>query len=931
MPYANSGDSGYDDSRSRADMLFNPLAFDVCTPELIYEDGGLNIRLEAKRMGTVKYDNTECVPVFELHERPIYRDFKVALPRISVALKDTETQFKFFSKIGFASNNAHSSTGGSMLNSSELKLLENLKAIKKLPLYSYNHLNKDTTIYDYDVSNYSVIVDLDISKLLPTRVRCESIFNSELDIMESASRICKLQRQLAIVGSYCKKERIIPLAGNDFSSKEFLLRKPLSKIGVNPVTGEIGKKAKYPRVDGSIGIKFASKDRGATNIDEIVVSGQALDKAIERACELYRDSGKIDTVAESIRSAFIFGNDSDVDSVFCDGFNEKACNSIYVDLSSAKGFEILALFYLRKEIEKTKGKLYFNYLVYTVIANTKGRLNLELGKIAEYSLSRLIANRFKSFGNYDIDKEWALVADNGKSKVYEPSIGSTNLTMTLTGIELKKTASKDAMKSNDIIDFNMVPVTPNLNNPEAESLTRLFFKNIASLGDGNVLLINMDSKYKNYIKKDGDATVFSVGGIEVAQPVFKVGNDLSSTTLNLEFMRLGYIQTSGGKKLVSVPVTRCIFKDGKYTKLAQKLVLACSSSCTSKITELFSKSDDEEYKIFNEESLPSVVTGILRKFSSPNFPVASDGAFEYFTIDLSHTPITTSYGPFGVTEVSGARHIVVLRCRLDIFRTLYSGLSTELGKAGLAIDSEISTEEARKFGISLGERNVLNIEDSDSSPRRFLFRCSGLGNYSNLTSDFMRQMQESFDAFVGNGGGDDGGIRPSDTSDMPTEYALNYIVHMSKEIQADVENGGNKYTSKISERVMRAIKSLELWEACAAFYLYGFTIERKSNKFANILAALRECINCCEFGYSKLERYREKDWLTAKYNINLLYEAMEHLRKKGYIKIYKDKRLHITTDGKNKCTLGYTDKVENTREITIGLPFKMTDNEYDFS
>lgn len=64
---SNEGEAGYEgDNKSDG---FVPSGFDIATPELIFEDGSLDVKLEVKRIGRLNSKGGDTAPVYKLVER----------------------------------------------------------------------------------------------------------------------------------------------------------------------------------------------------------------------------------------------------------------------------------------------------------------------------------------------------------------------------------------------------------------------------------------------------------------------------------------------------------------------------------------------------------------------------------------------------------------------------------------------------------------------------------------------------------------------------------------------------------------------------------------------------------------------------------------------------------------------------------------------
>ena len=442
---SNEGEAGYEgDNKSDG---FVPSGFDIATPELIFEDGSLDVKLEVKRIGRLNSKGGDTVPVYKLVERYLVKDFRTATARLMVALCKGNSR-RLLDKLGVKSN-----TDGTTLNSSETKLLNEIEQLKEIPRYGVADYDKgwDATKTTYSLNGLSEIIEFDISKLLFTREKSTDIFNKIKDLSEYSLGASIDRVRYRLMCDVIKLDGVAPknrTFGSDFES----LKKSWKSLGnreLNTELGQLGKTIRLPKRIGKIGVRYIINgedrikgiqpfisDESIRNIKDLV-NGQIQFGTLRSMLESIGEAvnKELDSVARSIRCG------DTVNRVLTLGMSDDA-----VALASKfKLGSVLCLYAMGKE--NLEGR---RYDLYCSITDIKNSANSNLGRLVEYAHSRLIENRFKNFGKYsnDIDKSWKAFKKSDKYNIYQNKDVS-GLYLQLTGVTFKATQSTVDKKDNE--------------------------------------------------------------------------------------------------------------------------------------------------------------------------------------------------------------------------------------------------------------------------------------------------------------------------------------------------------------------------------------------------------------------------------------------------------------------------------------------------
>ena len=392
---SNEGEAGYEgDNKSDG---FVPSGFDIATPELIFEDGSLDVKLEVKRIGRLNSKGGDTVPVYKLVERYLVKDFRTATPKLMVALCNGNSR-RLLDKLGVKSN-----TDGTTLNSSETKLLNEIEQLKEIPRYGVADYDKgwDATKTTYSLNGLSEIIEFDISKLLFTREKSTDLLNKIKDLSEYSLGASTDRVRYRLMCDIIKLDGVAPknrTFGSDFESLKNSW-KSLSNRELNTELGQLGKTIRLPKRIGKIGVRYIINgedrikgiqpfisDESIRNIKDLV-NGQIQFGTLRSMLESIGEAvnKELDSVARSIRCG------DTVNRVLTLGMSDDA-----VALASKfKLGSVLCLYAMGKEnLEGCR------YDLYCSIMDIKNSANFNLGRLVEYAYSRLIENRIKNFGKY---------------------------------------------------------------------------------------------------------------------------------------------------------------------------------------------------------------------------------------------------------------------------------------------------------------------------------------------------------------------------------------------------------------------------------------------------------------------------------------------------------------------------------------------------
>lgn len=249
---SNEGEAGYEgDNKSDG---FVPSGFDIATPELVFEDGSLDVKLEVKRIGRLNSKGGDTVPVYKLAERYLVKDFRTATPKLMVALCKGNSR-RLLDKLGVKSN-----TDGTTLNSSETKLLNEIEQLKEIPRYGVADYDKgwDATKTTYSLNGLSEIIEFDISKLLFTREKSTDLLNKIKDLSEYSLGASTDRVRYRLMCDIIKLDGVAPknrTFGSDFESLKNSW-KSLGNRELNTELGQLGKIIRLPKRIGKIGVRY---------------------------------------------------------------------------------------------------------------------------------------------------------------------------------------------------------------------------------------------------------------------------------------------------------------------------------------------------------------------------------------------------------------------------------------------------------------------------------------------------------------------------------------------------------------------------------------------------------------------------------------------------------------------------------------------------
>lgn len=443
---SNDGEAGYEgDNKSDG---FVPSGFDIATPELIFEDGSLDVKLEVKRIGRLNSKGGDTVPVYKLVERYLVKDFRTATPRLAVALCKGYSS-RLLGRLGVKSGVYNSAT----LNSSETKLLNELEQLREIPMYGTVYSESWNVVRTtYSLMELSEIVEFDISKLLFTREKSINLFDRLKDLSECVLRASRDRLEYRLMCDALRLKGVVPrnrTFGSDFESLKNSW-KSLSNRELNTELGQLGKTIRLPKRIGKIGVRYIVNGEDRVKGIQPFISDESI-KNIKALVDRYGESGTLRSVLEYVGD----GIDKELDAVAKSLKNgDSSVNRVLTLGMSDEGVALASKFKLgsalclynidKKDLET------FNHDLYCKVTAIKDYANSNLGRLVEYAHSRLIENRFKNFGKYsnDIDKSWKAFKKSDKYNIYQNKDVS-GLYLQLTGVTFKATQSTVDKKDNE--------------------------------------------------------------------------------------------------------------------------------------------------------------------------------------------------------------------------------------------------------------------------------------------------------------------------------------------------------------------------------------------------------------------------------------------------------------------------------------------------
>lgn len=547
---SNEGEAGYEaDNKSDG---FVSSGFDIATPELIFEDGSLDVKLEVKRIGRLNSKGGDTTPVYKLVERYLVKDFRTATPKLMVALYKNDSR-RLLDELGVKSNTYN----GITLNSSETKLLNELEQLKAIPRYGILYdKGGDIIKSTYSLVGLSEVIEFDISKLLFTREKSTDLFDNLKDLSKCALGASEGRVSYRLMIDALKLKGIVPRNKMSESNELKNSWKSLGNRELNTELGQLGKAIRLPKRVGKIGVRYIINGEDKIKGIQPFISDESIKNI--KALIASRNGNSIYTILQSVG----FAIDNELGAV-SKALKNKDSSSVNRVLTAGMSDEAVALAHKyilgsvlclcaldKKDLDS------YNYGLYCKIVSTKYSYNYMTGQLVEYAHSRLIENRFKNFGKYnnDIDKSWKAFKKSDKYNIYQNKDVS-GLYLQLTGVTFKATQSTVDKKDNEgkvEAKKSIIDTHEKIFNYSGNLALYDFMK---TLQDAKCAIVKVDETEK--LLKNG---IPSFCGIEVALPSL-ICRD--SYNLMLDYKRIGIVKTHSKNYIVYRDIYRYITKDFK--------------------------------------------------------------------------------------------------------------------------------------------------------------------------------------------------------------------------------------------------------------------------------------------------------------------------------------------------------------------------------
>lgn len=613
---SNEGEAGYEgDNKSDG---FVPSGFDIATPELIFEDGSLDVKLEVKRIGRLNSKGGGTVPVYKLVERYLVKDFRTATPRLMVALCKGNSR-RLLDKLGVKSN-----TDGITLNSSEIKLLNELEQLREIQQSIMRGWDVFRTTYS--LMELSEVLEFDISKLLFTREKSTNIFNKIKDLSEYSLGYSIDRVSYRLMCDVIKLKGVVPknrTFGSDFESLKNSW-KSLGNKELNTELGQLGKAIRLPKRIGKIGVRYVINgedkikgiqpfisDESVRNIKDLV-NGQIEFSTLRSMLDSIGEAvnKELDSVARSLRCG------DTVNRVLTLGMSDDA-------VALATKFKLgpaLCLYAIdSKDLEDCR------YDLYSKIMTIKNSANYNLGSLVEYAHSRLIENRFKNFGKYDnsIDKSWKAFKKSDKYNIYQNKEIS-GLYLQLTGVTFKATQStvdkKDNEGNTEAKTKGIIDDTAGLFKYSGNLALYDFMK---TLQDAKCAVVKVNETEKSLAKG-----IDSFCGLEVALPrlICKDSYDLM-----LDYKRIGIVKLQNKNFIIYKDIYRYLTEN---FKAKANLTIVCTRESLSTLGNIIGNNTNSVI------SLDKRVGSVIKSLLGDEFNTSDE--MVYFNVCIDNIPFGSS-------------------------------------------------------------------------------------------------------------------------------------------------------------------------------------------------------------------------------------------------------------------------------------------------
>lgn len=615
---SNEGEAGYEgDNKSDG---FVPSGFDIATPELIFEDGSLDVKLEVKRIGRLNSKGGDTVPVYKLVERYLVKDFRTATPKLMVALYKNDSR-RLLDELGVKSNTYN----GITLNSSETKLLNELEQLKAIPRYGILYdKGGDIIKSTYSLVGLSEVIEFDISKLLFTREKSTNLFDNLKDLSKCAFGASEGRVSYRLMCDALKLKGIVPRNKMSESNELKNSWKSLGNRELNTELGQLGKAIRLPKRVGKIGVRYIINgedkikgiqsfisDESIRNIKDLV-KGQIQFGTLRSMLESIGEAvnKELDSVARSIRCG------DTVNRVLTLGMSDDA-----VALASKfKLGSVLCLYAMGKE--NLDGR---RYDLYCSITDIKNSANFNLGRLVEYAHSRLIENRFKNFGKYDndIDKSWKAFKKSDKYNIYQNKDVS-GLYLQLTGITFKATQStvdkKDNEGNTDAKTKGIIDDTAGLFKYSG-NLALYDFMNV--LQDAKCAIVKVNETEKSLANG-----IASFCGLEVALPrlICKDSYDLM-----LDYKRVGIVKLQNKNFIIYKDIYRYLTEN---FKAKANLTIVCTRESLPTLGNIIGNNTNSVI------SLDKRVGSVIKSLLGDEFNTSDE--MVYFNVCIDNIPFGSS-------------------------------------------------------------------------------------------------------------------------------------------------------------------------------------------------------------------------------------------------------------------------------------------------
>lgn len=616
---SNEGEAGYEgDNKSDG---FVPSGFDIATPELIFEDGSLDVKLEVKRIGRLNSKGGDTVPVYKLVERYLVKDFRTATPRLMVALYKNDSR-RLLDELGVKSNTYN----GITLNSSETKLLNELEQLKAIPRYGILYdKGGDIIKSTYSLVGLSEVIEFDISKLLFTREKSTDLFNNLKDLSKCAFGASEGRVSYRLMLDALKLKGVVPR--NKMSEANELKNswKSLGNRELNTELGQLGKAIRLPKRVGKIGVRYIINGEDKIKGIQSFISDESIKNI--KALIASRNGNSVYTILQSVgfaidnelgavSKALKSGDSSSVNRVLTAGMSDEAVALAHKYILGS----VICLYAIdKKDLDS------YNYGLYCKIVSTKNSYSYMTGQLVEYAHSRLIENRFKNFGKYDndIDKSWKAFKKSDKYNIYQNKDVS-GLYLQLTGVTFKATQStvdkKDNEGNTDAKTKGIIDDTAGLFKYSG-NLALYDFMNV--LQDAKCAIVKVNETEKSLANG-----IASFCGLEVALPrlICKDSYDLM-----LDYKRVGIAKLQNKNFIIYKDIYRYLTEN---FKAKANLTIVCTRESLSTLGNIIGNNTNSVI------SLDKRVGSVIKSLLGDEFNTSDE--MVYFNVCIDNIPFGSS-------------------------------------------------------------------------------------------------------------------------------------------------------------------------------------------------------------------------------------------------------------------------------------------------